>query len=102
LAADLLIGEVAAVADEEEQLNLELGRALSHPLRLKILEALQGRVASPAELSSELAQRPSVVSYHATTLLQCGCLELVQSRPRRGGIENFFAITPRCSINRRD
>ncbi|HET7589723.1 MAG TPA: ArsR family transcriptional regulator [Solirubrobacterales bacterium] len=74
----------------------ELVRALSHPIRLEIIEVLQGqRIASPAEISAEIGQSPSVVSYHASTLVRCGCLELVHSRPRRGGgIENFFGIAP--------
>jgi len=74
----------------------ELVRALSHPVRLEILQALQGRIASPVELSREIEQRPAVVSYHANTLVSCGCLELIHSRGRRGTIENFFAVAPRA------
>lgn len=74
-------------------------RALSHPIRVEILEALNGRIASPAELSHEIGQRPAVVSYHAGTLLRCGCLELVYSRAQRGAIENFFAVTPRSLLS---
>jgi len=70
-------------------------RALSHPIRVEILQALEGRIASPAEISKEIDQRLGVVSYHASTLLRCGCLELVHSRGRQGRIENFFAVTPR-------
>ncbi len=72
----------------------EIVRALSHPIRLEILQTLQGRVASPVEISAEIGESMSVVSYHASTLVRCGCLELVHSRARRGGIENFFGITP--------
>lgn len=72
----------------------ELVRALSHPVRVEILQALHGRIASPAELSREIGRRPAVVSYHASTLLKCGCLELVHSRAQRGALENFFAVTP--------
>jgi DNA-binding transcriptional ArsR family regulator len=75
--------------------NHELVKALSHPVRLEILQALEGRVASPAELSQELGRRPAVLSYHAGTLVRCGCLKLVHSRGRQGAIENFFAVTPR-------
>jgi DNA-binding transcriptional ArsR family regulator len=83
------------MAEERQgRADLELARALSHPIRLEILQALQGRIASPAELSREIDQRPGVVSYHASTLLRCGCLELVHSRGRRGAIENFFAVPP--------
>jgi DNA-binding transcriptional ArsR family regulator len=77
----------------------ELARALSHPVRVEILQALQGRIASPAELSREIGQRPAVVSYHASTLLKCGCLELVHSRAQQGSIENFFAVTPQTLIS---
>jgi DNA-binding transcriptional ArsR family regulator len=79
--------------------DLELARALSHPVRLEILQALQGRIASPAELSREIDRRPAVVSYHASTLLSCGCLELVHSRGREGAIENFFTVTPRSLLS---
>jgi DNA-binding transcriptional ArsR family regulator len=77
----------------------ELVRALSHPVRVEILQALHGRIASPAELSREIGRRPAVVSYHTSTLLKCGCLELVHSRPRRGAIENFFAVAPHSLIS---
>jgi DNA-binding transcriptional ArsR family regulator len=80
-------------------MDTELVQALSHPIRLEILAALTDRVASPVELSAEIGEKPGVVSYHANTLVRCGCLELVHSKARRGGIENFFAITPRCFPN---
>lgn len=78
----------------------ELVKALSHPVRVKILEKLQGRIASPVELSQEMDTTPGVVAYHASTLLRCGCLELVGSGPRGGGIENFFGITSRSPLRR--
>lgn len=77
----------------------EIVRALSHPVRVEILQVLHGRIASPAELSREIGQRPAVVSYHASTLLRCGCLELVHSRAQRGAVENFFAVAPRSLIS---
>jgi len=83
----------------DARLDQELVKALSHPVRLEILDYLQGRVASPAEISAEIGHSQSVVSYHTGTLVSCGCLELVESRARRGGIENFFAITPRCAFS---
>jgi DNA-binding transcriptional ArsR family regulator len=85
------------VSDEGNgKIDYELANALSHPVRLEILVALQGRVASPAELSRELGTSLGVVSYHTSTLLRCGCLELVHSQARRGVIENYFALTPRA------
>ncbi|HET8565589.1 MAG TPA: winged helix-turn-helix domain-containing protein [Solirubrobacterales bacterium] len=83
-------------------MNQEMVDALSHPIRLEILETLRGRVASAAEISAEIGHSLGVVSYHANTLVEAGCLELVHSKAKRGGIENFFAITPRGFFNRPD
>jgi DNA-binding transcriptional ArsR family regulator len=80
------------------RVDQELARALSHPTRVEILEKLQGRIASPVELSRELDSSAGVISYHASTLLRCGCLELVSTENRNGGLENFFAITARSSL----
>lgn len=74
----------------------ELVRALAHPVRVEILQTLEGRIASPVEISKEIDRQVGVVAYHASTLLRCGCLELVYSRGQRGAIENFFAVTPRA------
>jgi DNA-binding transcriptional ArsR family regulator len=85
-----------------ERIDQELVRALSHPIRVNILEALQGRVASPSELSKEMDESLGVISYHANTLVECGCLELVHTKPRRGALEHFFGVTPRSFIGHQD
>jgi predicted transcriptional regulator len=83
-------------AGDDPRLDHELVRALSHPIRLEILEILRGRVASPVEISAEIGRSQGVVSYHASTLVRYGCLQLVHSKANRGAVENFFAVTPRC------
>ncbi|MEX2106431.1 MAG: winged helix-turn-helix domain-containing protein [Solirubrobacterales bacterium] len=84
------------------RIDQELVKALSHPLRVRILEALQGRVASPTELSKEMSESLGVIAYHANTLVECGCLELVRTQPRRGALEHFFTATPRSFIGHQD
>jgi DNA-binding transcriptional ArsR family regulator len=84
------------------RIDQELVRALSHPIRVNILEALQGRVASPSELSKEMDESLGVVSYHTNALVECGCLELVHTKPRRGALEHFFGVTPRSFIGHQD
>lgn len=59
------------------RVDRELVKALSHPTRVAILETLQGRAASPLELSREMNESLAVVSYHVKTLVRCGCLDLV-------------------------
>jgi DNA-binding transcriptional ArsR family regulator len=73
-----------------EAINRRLVRALSHPLRVRILEVLSERVASPNELSAELGVDLSTVAYHTRTLDRCGCLELVDTARRRGATEHFY------------
>jgi DNA-binding transcriptional ArsR family regulator len=87
---------------EDAGIDQDLMRALAHPVRIEILAALQDRAASPAELSRELGARQGVVSFHASTLLRCGCLEVVRSEARQGAIENFFAVTTRSPFERED
>jgi len=84
------------------RIDQELVKALSHPIRVSILEALQGRVASPSELSKEMGESLGVISYHTNTLVECGCIELVHTKPRRGALEHFFGVTPRSFIGHQD
>jgi DNA-binding transcriptional ArsR family regulator len=84
------------------RIDQELVKALAHPIRVQILEALQERVASPTELSKEMEESLGVVSYHANTLVGCGCLELVRTQPRRGALEHFYRATPRSFIGHQD
>lgn len=84
------------------RIDQELVKALAHPLRVRILEELQGRVASPTELSKELGESLGVIAYHCNTLVGCRCVELVKTRPRRGALEHFFTATPRSFIGHQD
>jgi DNA-binding transcriptional ArsR family regulator len=85
------------VAENRGRFDQELVKALSHPIRVEILETLRNRVASPRELSQEMNERLGVISYHANTLVKCGCLELVHVEPRHGTVENFFGLSPRLA-----
>jgi DNA-binding transcriptional ArsR family regulator len=84
------------------RIDQELVKALAHPVRVQILEVLQGRVASPTDISEGMEESLGVVSYHANTLAGYGCIELVRTRPRRGALEHFFRATPRSFIGHQD
>ena len=86
----------------EKTIDQDLVRALSHPMRVRILEALQGRTASPTELAREFRESLGVVSYHANALLEVGCIEQVRTRPKRGTIEHFYTSRPRSFIGHQD
>ena len=67
-------------------------KALSHPIRIEILRALRNGVASSNQLSEQLGARQDVVAYHAKVLVRHGCLQLLDSAPRRGAVENYFGV----------
>ncbi|MFT3863039.1 MAG: helix-turn-helix domain-containing protein [Solirubrobacterales bacterium] len=85
-----------------ESIDQDLVRALAHPMRVRILEALQGRTASPTELSKEFRESLGVVAYHANALIEVGCIEQVRTRPKRGTVEHFYTATPRSFIGHQD
>lgn len=76
----------------------DLAKALAHPLRTRILAALEGRTASPSELADELGASLGVVSYHVRRLEALGFLKLVKHEPRRGAVEHYYSTTGRPRI----
>jgi DNA-binding transcriptional ArsR family regulator len=67
-----------------------MAKALSHPLRVRILTILHKRVASPNQMAQELGEGLSQVSYHVKVLKEFDCIELVRTEPRRGAVEHFY------------
>jgi DNA-binding transcriptional ArsR family regulator len=65
-------------------------KALGHPLRRRILAALDGRIASPSELADEFGEQIGNISYHFKTLERLDLIELVETTPRRGAIEHRY------------
>jgi len=70
-------------------------KALSHPLRVRILGILEEQPASPVELSQVLDATLGTISYHVRQLNELGLLELVRETPRRGAIEHHYRAKPR-------
>jgi DNA-binding transcriptional ArsR family regulator len=65
-------------------------KALTHPLRVHILRALEERTASPSELADEIGAPLGNVSYHVRQLHGLGLIKLVKKTPRRGAIEHHY------------
>lgn len=84
--------------DEGASVDPRLMKALSHPLRQRILQALNQRVASPAELSEELGESLGNVSYHVKILAELEAIELVRTAPVRGALEHFYRPLVRAHI----
>lgn len=69
-------------------------RALSHPLRLRILSLLTATAMSTAELARELDLKHAAVSFHVRKLVAAGYLELAETRSVRGGLERRYRQRP--------
>jgi DNA-binding transcriptional ArsR family regulator len=73
-------------------------KALTHPLRIQILAALDERTASPSELADEMDAPLGNVSYHVRQLAGLGLIKLVKRTPRRGAIEHHYKAVGRPQI----
>lgn len=80
----------------------KLVKALAHPLRVEILTILNERMASPNELSKELDEGLSQVSYHVKVLKDFDCIEMVKTEPRRGAVEHYYRATARAFLTDSD
>jgi len=66
--------------------------ALRHPLRRQILRVMAAHdPISPRQISDELRQPLSNVSYHVRVLADCAAVTLVDTAPVRGSMQHFYS-----------
>jgi DNA-binding transcriptional ArsR family regulator len=75
-----------------------IAKALSHPLRVQLVTILNDRLASPNELSKELDEGLSQISYHVKVLKDFEMIELVKTEPRRGAVEHYYRATSKVYV----
>jgi DNA-binding transcriptional ArsR family regulator len=80
---------------DQHELDSNIVKALSHPLRMRILTRLNEGVASPNEMAKEFEESLPLVSYHVRILRELECIELVRTTPRRGAIEHHYRALTR-------
>jgi DNA-binding transcriptional ArsR family regulator len=70
----------------------ELLIALRHPLRRQILRSMvEHDPISPRQISNQLREPLSNVSYHVRVLADCGAVTLVDTTPVRGSMQHFYS-----------
>jgi len=74
-------------------------KAMSHPLRVRILAMLDERKASPNQLAGWLGASLGTVAYHVRTLEQLGLIELVDETRVRGAVEHHYRSRERPSVS---
>jgi DNA-binding transcriptional ArsR family regulator len=88
--------------DKPHELDSNIVKALSHPLRMRILTRLNEGVASPNEMAKEFEESLPLVSYHVRILRELDCIELVRTTPRRGAIEHHYRALTRPFLDDAD
>jgi DNA-binding transcriptional ArsR family regulator len=80
---------------QEPAVDQRIMKALSHPLRVRMLTLLNQKVSSPSELADELGEPLGNVSYHMRFLADLKMVKLVRTEPRRGAVEHYYqALEP--------
>src|SRR4051812_567432 len=74
-------------------------KAMSHPLRVRILALLDERTASPVELAGWLGATLGTTAYHVRTLERIGLIELVRETRVRGAVEHHYRAKPRPTVS---
>jgi hypothetical protein len=69
---------------------------------VQLLAGLNEGVASPNELAKKLDEPLTNVSYHVRMLHDLGCIELVETEPRRGALEHYYRAVVRPFFGERD
>jgi DNA-binding transcriptional ArsR family regulator len=87
---------------DQHELDSNIVKALSHPLRMRILTRLNEGVASPNEMAKEFDESLPLVSYHVRILRELDCIELVRTTPRRGAIEHHYRALTRPWLDDED
>src|SRR3954453_5836094 len=74
-------------------------KAMSHPLRVRILALLDERTASPVELAGWLGATLGTVAYHVRTLERMVLIELVRETGVRGAVEHHYRSKERPRVS---
>jgi DNA-binding transcriptional ArsR family regulator len=78
------------MASKLRKLDPRLAKALSNDVRARALELLAEGARSPKLIATELGLDLRSVAYHVRVLQKLDCIELIETRPRRGAVEHVY------------
>lgn len=73
-------------------IDQRLAKALSNPLRAQALSLIGEGTASPKAISEQLGIDVRTVAYHVRVLRELECVELADTRQRRGAVEHIYRV----------
>jgi len=74
-------------------------RAMSHPLRVRILAILQQRTATPHALAEVCGATLGTTAYHVRTLHGLGLIKLVKETRVRGAVQHHYRANARPTVS---
>ena len=69
-------------------------RALSHPLRLRLMELFAAKPHTTMQAAEALGQPPTRLYHHVAALEGAGLVRLRETRAKRGTTEKYYEATP--------
>lgn len=70
--------------------DLKQLRALSDPLRRRILECFSAAPTTTKQVANQLGENPTKLYHHVGKLLKAGLIELVKTKQNRGTVERYY------------
>jgi DNA-binding transcriptional ArsR family regulator len=91
---------MASTAGVKEKATTDkaIAKVFAHPLRAKLLQLLIESPDSPNGLAAKLDEPLANVAYHVRELARYECIELVDTKQRRGATEHFYRAVSRPDI----
>jgi DNA-binding transcriptional ArsR family regulator len=84
------------VAQRPVSIDQRLAKALSSSLRAEALQLIAEGIASPKSIADELEVDLPTLAYHVRVLRRLGCVELVETKKRRGAVEHIYRVAERA------
>jgi DNA-binding transcriptional ArsR family regulator len=88
--------------DTSRPVGLEQMRALSHPLRLRLLELFAEGPRTTKQAAEALGESPTKLYHHVAALERAGLVHLRETRQNRGTTEKYFEVTQSRFLTKTD
>jgi DNA-binding transcriptional ArsR family regulator len=80
--------------------DLEQVKALAHPLRMRIIEALAAsEPMTTKQVAESLGEKPTRLYHHVDLLEKTGLIRLTHTRQNRGTTEKYFEAIARRAVD---
>jgi hypothetical protein len=76
-----------------------LAKVFAHPLRVKVWYLINQSPTSPNRIALKLDEPLGNIAYHVRELEKFGCIELVDTKQRRGATEHYYRALARTLID---